>query len=186
MDYTLKEMKTQTQNIGKSIRISADSLKLSQKQMILQYRPLVFRIPEDKAYDEVDLEDSKHLHIGTPRVDSYDNKNILLTYSFNITNYGKLPALNLRKKFTIIEKTNENKSIPFENLIENTLQNLEYEQMNALIPNEQKNISFNYTYPLKGSFAIFQFDYDYLQEFGRYNIILEFDNHWNIFYESMK
>lgn len=187
IDSTLKEMKIQTENTSKSIQITSDSLRLSQKQMILQYRPLVFRNPEDRLYDEVDLKESNQLYIPTPRVEYEEvDNNRSLTHHFNITNYGKLPALNLRKKFTIIEKKIEHSTMQIENLIEENLKDLEYERINSLIPKESKKILFEYSYPLKRSFAIFQFDYDYLQEIGRYNLILEFDRHWNIFYESMK
>jgi hypothetical protein len=71
MESTLMEMKAQTQNASKSIKIAVDSLKLSQKQMILQNRPLVFRYPEDKIIDEVDMDNSR---FGTPTVESYNDK----------------------------------------------------------------------------------------------------------------
>lgn len=185
MYSTLKEMQKQNENASKSIQIASDSLRLSQNQMILQNRPLVFRIPENRTWDEVDLAKSDSSVVGIAGIGDNNNHKRKLNEWFSITNSGKLPAFNLRKRYIIIKKTTEHLDIKFDEYIQEKLKDQKFEQMVSLMPSEIKQINFTYEYPLDKSFAIFSFEYEYLNKKGRYTVILEFDKHWNVIYESI-
>lgn len=157
---------------------------LTQKNMLFQLRPWIGKILSlnGSSIDDTSLHEERFMPaIGDSVEGTIDP---FRTHYIYIHNYGKMPALSFRMRHEIIsdpsrielDRNNENFGLEISN--DNSIPG-------QIMPGQTVRIGFNHNLISLERYAIFQFEYAYLDHEGHYRVILELeDSAWNYIFEE--